>query len=202
MKTFLRISFIALALALTTTANAQLLPISIGLKGGITRSDISNSGTDGRNGFNAGATVDINLPANFGIFSGLEVITKGAKLKESGIKISPMYLQLPVRLGYRLKLLPGLRAHFGFGPYFAQGIGGKIKGEFAGAKIDEKIFDDAFQKFDWGLGAEVGVTVIGRIQVRTGYDFGMKSASRPTIGQLGDKMKNRSFYLSAGLIIL
>lgn len=202
MKTFLRISFIALALALTTTANAQLLPISIGLKGGITRSDISNSGTDGRNGFNAGATVDINLPANFGIFSGLEVITKGAKFKDTNVKVDPMYLQLPVRLGYRLKLLPGLRAHFGFGPYFAQGIGGKIKGEFAGAKIDEKVFDNTFHKFDWGLGAEVGVTLIGRIQVRTGYDFGLKNVARHGLIKDGDKTRNRSFYLSAGLIIL
>lgn len=198
MKTFLRISFIALALALTTTANAQLLPISIGLKGGITRSDLNISGTEGRNGFNAGATVDINLPANFGIFSGLEVITKGAKYKDTNVKVDPMYLQLPVRLGYRLKLLPGLRTHFGFGPYFAQGIGGKMKGTIDGEKVDEKIFsNDGWRKSDWGLGAEVGVTLIGRIQVRTGYDFGLQNVARE-----GDKVRNRSFYVSAGLIIL
>lgn len=202
MKTFIRISFIALALALASTANAQLLPISIGVKGGITRSDISNSGTDGRNGFNAGATVDINLPASFGIFSGLEVITKGAKFKDADLKVNPMYLQLPVRLGYRMKLLPGLRAHFGFGPYFAQGIGGKIKGNINGERIDEKVFDNSFDKFDWGLGAEVGVTLIGRIQVRTGYDFGLKNVAKHGLINNGDKTRNRSFYLSAGLIIL
>lgn len=200
MKNFLKVLLLTTGIALASTASAQLLPISLGVKGGTNVSNLSTDDAKSKNGFNAGLTLDVNLPAGFGIFSGLEVNTKGAKSENeiSDLKYNPIYLQLPVRLGYRLKLLPGLRAHFGFGPYFAQGIGGKVKGTEGGEKVDAKIFDDnGWKKMDWGLGAEVGVTVIGRIQVRTGYDFGLKNVAR------GDeKVKNRNFYVSAGLIIL
>lgn len=207
MKNFLKISLVAVALLFTSTVSAQLLPISLGIKGGINVSNVSTEGYDSKNGFNAGLTADINLPAGFGIFSGLEVNTKGAQIKDGGgeSKINAMYLQLPVRLGYRMSLLPGLRAHFGFGPYFAQGIGGKTKGFYnvIGGTSSTEDFehdtfgDDGLKKFDWGLGGEVGVTLIGRIQVRAGYDFGLKNIAP---SDADDKIKNRNFYVSAGLL--
>lgn len=201
MKNFMRVSLVAIALLLTSTVNAQLLPISLGIKGGLNVSNVSTDNYESKNGFNAGLTADINLPAGFGIFSGLEVNTKGAKIDEKfgDVKMNAMYLQLPVRLGYRMSLLPGLRAHFGFGPYFAQGIGGKTKGKYIdGGEVDMKTFgDDGLKKFDWGLGGEVGVTLIGRVQVRAGYDFGLKNIA-PSDAEA--KIKNRNFYVSAGLL--
>ena len=204
MKNFLKVSLLALTLVFTSTASAQLLPVSIGVKGGLNMSNISTDGYDGKKGFNAGLTVDVNLPANFGIFSGLEVNTKGAQINDTDHKINAMYLQLPVHVGYRLKLLPGLRAQFGFGPYFAQGIGGKTK--FGDDKYDT--FGDEMhqlKKTDWGLGVHVGVVVLGRIQVRAGYDFGLKNLARSYEEEgikVEPKLKNRNVYVSAGLIIL
>lgn len=199
MKNFIKISFITLALLLASNAHAQLLPISMGIKGGINSSTVNTKGWDSKSGFNAGITLDVNLPANLAIMSGLEISTKGAKSDimipgmsdPSNLKINATYLQLPVHLGYRIKLIPGLRLHVDAGPYFAQGIAGKSS--MGGEKI--KTFkDDVFEKFDWGIGVGAGVTVLGMVQVRTGYDWGMKNVSKID----GMNVKNRNFYASVG----
>lgn len=188
MKNFIKISFVTLALLLATNVSAQLLPVSLGIKGGVNLSNMDTEATKSKAGFNAGLTLDVNLPANLAIMSGLEVTTKGAKFKNVDGSISATYIQLPVHLGYRLKLVPGVSAHFDLGPYFAQGVGGKIK------VSDEKgnTFD-AYDKFDWGLGIGVGVTFLGKIQVRAGYDHGLQN-----IAKAGDSQHTRNAFLSAG----
>lgn len=199
MKNFIKISFITLALLLASNANAQLLPISMGIKGGINSSTVNTKGWDSKSGFNAGITLDVNLPANLAIMSGLEITTKGAKSdlmipgasEAVNAKMNATYLQLPAHLGYRIKLIPGLRLHVDAGPYFAQGIGGKSK--IDGEK-SSTFKDDVFEKFDWGIGVGAGVTVLGMVQVRTGYDWGMKNVSKID----GMNVKNRNFYASVG----
>lgn len=214
MKNFIKISLIALALMLTTSANAKLIPVSLGIKGGINSSTVNTKGWESKSGFNAGLTLDVNLPANLAIMSGLEISTKGAKMSGSQLdipgmgtvdvpssKINATYLQLPVHLGYRIKLIPGLRLHVNAGPYFSQGIGGKTNFELVGADgqtTKAKTFkDDVFEKFDWGLGIGAGATVLGMVQVRAGYDWGMKNVSKID----GMNIKNRNFYASVGFLI-
>lgn len=192
MKNFLRISLVTFALLLTTSmVNAQLLPVSMGIKGGANFSNVNTDGYKSKTGFNAGITVDLNLPANLAIMSGLEINTKGAKVKDTDYSMNAMYLQLPVHLGYKFGI-PGLRFHFSLGPYFAQGIGGKTK--FDGEKFDT-FSDTALKKFDWGLGAGVGVTFLGMIQARVGYDHGLANIGRGDV-----KVRNRNAYISAGFL--
>lgn len=205
MKNFIKISFVTLALLLATNASAQLLPVSLGIKGGVNLSNmnIKHAKTKSKTGYNAGLTLDINLPANLAIMSGLELNTKGTKIKGTDASINAMYLQLPVHLGYRVKLVPGVSAHFDFGPYFAQGLEGKIKYSDEDGSYKENTFsDDGFKKFDWGLGVGVGVTFLGKIQVRAGYDHGLANIGRKVeLGGevLGDvKVKNRNAFLSVG----
>lgn len=198
MKNLFRVSLIALVLLMTTTiANAQLLPVSLGIKGGANLSNFSTDGHKSKSGFNAGLTLDLNLPANIAIMSGLEVTTKGAKYENADLSINAMYLQLPVHLGYKFGI-PGVRFHFSFGPYFAQGIGGKTKGTNSeGTSIKYDTFGDnpeQMKKFDWGVGMGIGATLLGKIQVRVGYDHGLTN-----ISQTG-KIKNRNAYISAGFI--
>ncbi len=195
MKNFIKLSFVTLALLLATNANAQLLPISLGVKGGITSSTVNTKGYESKSGFNAGLTLDVNLPANLAIMTGVEINTKGAKMKESGYKMNSTNLQLPVHLGYRIKVIPGFRLHLSAGPYFAQGIGGKT--EIAeGKKVKTFSGDNAIlKKSDWGLGVGAGATVLGMVQVRVGYDWGMANLAKH-----GDEsVKNRNFYASLGL---
>lgn len=210
MKSYIRILLLSITLFLAANTSAQSLPVSLGIKGGLNVSTYNSKDFDSRKGFNAGLTFDVNLPAGFGVFSGLEVNTKGAELEKDGVglKMNATYMQLPVRLGYRMNLLPGVRTHFAFGPYFAYGIGGKIKGTGTiGGDVsfnyDEKIFGDkGLNEFDWGLGVEVGAIFINRIQVRLGYDMGLKNLGKDIkVGDTElDKLKNRSIYLSAGLL--
>lgn len=199
MKNFIKLSFVTLALLLATNANAQLLPISLGVKGGITSSTVSTKGFDSKSGFNAGLTLDVNLPANLAIMTGLEVNTKGAKTKEGGYKMNSTNLQLPVHLGYRIKVIPGFRLHLSAGPYFAQGIGGKTEILGENGKVEKvKTFsgDNALlKKSDWGLGVGAGATVLGMVQVRVGYDWGMVNLAKHG----SESVKNRSFYASLGL---
>lgn len=195
MKNFIKLSFITLALLLASNASAQLLPISFGVKGGITSSTVNTKGTESKSGFNAGLTLDVNLPANLAIMTGVEINTKGAKMKETGYKMNSTNLQIPAHLGYRIKVIPGFRMHVSAGPYFAQGIAGKTEmGE--GKKVKTFSGDNAIlKKTDWGLGVGAGATVLGMVQVRVGYDWGMKNLARQ-----GDaSIKNRSFYASLGL---
>lgn len=199
MNKIIKISLATLFLLLTTvTVNAQLLPVSLGLKGGVNFSRANGDITKNKSGFNAGLTLDLNLPAGLAIMSGLEITTKGTKFKESDVSVNAMYLQLPIHLGYRFGV-PGARFHFNLGPYFAQGIGGKTKGvDTEGDKFKADTFGSAtgqLRKLDWGLGVGVGVTFLGKIQVRMGYDHGMKNLARE-----GGKFKNRNAYVSAGLM--
>lgn len=198
MKILLKISLLAMTLVFATATNAQLLPVSLGLKGGINKSSYTPESYDNKSGYNVGLTLDLNLPAGFGIFTGLDLMTKGAEINETSYKLDAMYLQLPVHLGYRLRLLPGLRAHFGVGPYVAYGIGGKTK-LTDGSEVDTFEKDGTnLEKLDWGVGAHVGVVLLGRIQVRAGYDMGLVDVAPK--GFSTEKLKNETFYLSAGVM--
>lgn len=189
-------------------AKAQLLPLSLGIKGGINASNTSFKDSDARVGYNAGLTLDLYLPSNFAIFTGIDLTSKGGKTKDvmlpnsSGtteFKSNAIYMQIPVKLGYRIDAIPGLGLHFGAGPYFAQGIGGKTKYKVDGKETKFNTFGDGdlqYKKFDWGLGVEVGAKVLGLVQVRIGYDFGLVKIDRAD-----EKIKNRNFYASLGFNI-
>ena len=199
MNKIIKISLATLFLLLTTvTVNAQLLPVSLGLKGGVNFSRANGDITKNKSGFNAGLTLDLNLPAGWAIMSGLEITTKGTKFKESDVSVNAMYLQLPIHLGYKFGV-PGAKFHFDFGPYFAQGIGGKTKNSYLGEKVNTF---DYYDKFDWGLGLGVGVTFLGKIQIRMGYDLGLKNIAGKFKEEDGvdAKFKNRNAYVSAGLM--
>lgn len=193
MKKLLKILLTAFVLLIATTSiKAQELPVSIGIKGGVNFSNISTDGFKSKTGFNAGITVDLNLPSGVALMSGLEINTKGAKIEDTDFSRDAIYLQLPIHVGYRVSL-PGIRFHFNFGPYFAQGIGGKTKG-LDGVKYDT-FGDNGLKKFDWGLGLGVGTTFLGRIQVRIGYDHGLANIGRNDV-----KVRNRNAYASVGFL--
>lgn len=180
--------------------NAQILPFSLALKGGTTSSNLRGMhSSDSKSGFNAGLSADINLPANFRIYTGIELVSKGAK--NAGIapneydKINALYLQVPAKLGYNFPVIPGLGLHVGVGPYFAQGIGGKIEKMGAKEKIDT-FGNDTMKKFDWGVGAEVGASILGILQVRVGYDMGIANIAQ---SEWNGKVRNKNLYTSLGI---
>lgn len=205
MKHLIKLSFITLALLLASNANAQSLPVSMGIKGGINVSNSSSKQTKSIVGYNAGLTLDVNLPSNVAIMTGLEITSKGAKMKDADLKVDATYLQLPIHLGYKMNVAPGVTAHFDIGPYFAQGVWGKTKGSqdlihpttgevLKTLDINQDTFgDDVLKRFDWGLGIGVGVTFMGKIQILAGYDHGIASTKI-----MDEKFRNRNVFASVG----
>lgn len=93
--------------------------------------------TDPKAGFNAGVHFEYILPQCYGVYinGGLEYSMKGAKHRpfdvffEDGVGANgvarPMYLSIPVHIGYRYNILDDLGVYADLGPYFALGTNGK-----------------------------------------------------------------------------
>lgn len=189
------------AFACIAKVNAQLLPVSLGIKGGYNTSTMNGwDNKKSKSGFNAGLTLDIKLPASLAIYSGIEVTSKGVKTKDTDASLNATYLQIPIHLGYRFNAIPGLGLHFSFGPYFSQGIGGKYKMH----EMKHDTFGDSgiLKRSDWGLGVAVGARILGLAQVRAGYDFGLMNVNKKEVSIADfkplEKVKNRTFYVSLG----
>jgi len=219
MKTFFKASLIAVALLLGISLNAQDKPLTFGVKAGMNLANFGGDGADGMDakiGFNVGVTVDYALTQDLYLLTGLEFTMKGAKDKGSISMIdedfevvsfegkqtcNPMYLQVPIHLGYKLAIDDNTKIVLHAGPYLAYGVGGKVntKGTYTEAgqafsiDSDTDFFGkDKFKRFDLGLGLGVGAE-FGKIGVGLGYDFGLLN-----IADGGDKVRNMNASLTVG----
>ncbi|MFV0420059.1 MAG: porin family protein [Dysgonomonas sp.] len=199
-----RISFILLISLITSVSMFAQLPVSLGVKAGVNLSEIQKVGDDIKVGFNIGVTAELALPSSFYLMSGLELTTKGNKVKDIIAATSPggvmpvttatfnaMYLQLPIHAGYKLDLTPGTKLVFQVGPYLAYGIGGKISYKAKDIKKQD-FFDDDTNRFDFGIGGAVGIEFINKINVSLGADQGLTKVFKDT------KTKNRVAHISVG----
>lgn len=220
MKTTFRTCLVAIALLIGVNTYAQDNPITFGVKGGVNLSNFGGDGADGMDakiGFNVGLTVDYALTQDLYLLTGLEFTMKGGKDEGSVSMIhpdygtisfsgkendNPMYLQIPIHLGYKLAVTDATKIVFRAGPYVAYGIGGKTKveGKFIkdGTTIDLDGDSDFFGKdmakrFDFGLGLGVGAE-FGKIGATLGYDFGLANIAPSG----GGKVRNMNAYLTLG----
>ncbi len=103
---------------------------------------------------------------SLGIRPGIEYIGKGAKFPGGNFNIDLNYLEIPIDVVAHVPAGPG-DAHFGLGPYFAQGIGGGgpngVYGQDAGG----------FKRFDAGLNLLLGYRFDNGIAIDLGYDLGL-----------------------------
>ncbi len=199
MRTILKTSLVAIALLIGVSASAQDTPITFGVKVGANLSNFSGDlDMDAKFGFNAGVTLDYAFTPDVYLLTGLEFTTKGAKIKEGdeSLTMNPMYLQLPVHVGYKLTVADNTRLVFHAGPYVAYGLGGKTTVKIAGIKEKGDFFgseeEGGAKRFDFGVGLGVGAE-FGKIGVGLGYDFGLLNMAR------GDgKVRNMNAYLTVG----
>lgn len=179
----------------TTQINAQEQPVTLGVKAGVNLSTFGGNVNDAKTVFKyqVGVTADIAVTENFYILTGLDFQTKGSKYKPkegSDIKYNPMYLQVPVHVGYKFELSPDFKLVVNAGPYAAYGIGGKVKG----SGVSESLFgDNKLKRFDYGVGAGIGVEY-NRICLNVGYDFGLANISDAK----GGKIRNRNAFITLG----
>lgn len=208
MKTIKIILFTA-AFLIGINTNAQFNPISFGIKGGMNLSTYAGDldGTKSKVGFHAGLTMDINLPSNFYIGSGLEFTTKGFKdyelFKSGNVKATldgsgnAMYLQIPVHLGYKIDVAPSTKIVFHAGPYFAYGIGGKMQFDKVTLKEGSNSVTIGFNEL-FDMLEEAGYEIDGEI---TQSDIDELSKKHDTFGDDGMKRFDVGIGVGAGVEI-
>ncbi|MDE7073858.1 MAG: PorT family protein [Odoribacter sp.] len=182
--------------------------------------------TDFKNlvGFKIGVIYDWGLSESFYIQPGLYFTTRGAKLEEKEAeedysykyeeKWKMNYLQLPILASYRIALSDKVKWQFNAGPYFACGLGGKVKwessesydGESDTEKGDYKIFGTAgeddeeekggLKRFDAGLSFGTGVS-INKFYIGLSYDLGLSNIADKKQWE-DSKLRNRNFSIGIG----
>lgn len=105
------------------------------------------------------------------------------------------YLHLPVHVGYHWSLGRVCALYADAGPYFSLGLFGKNKtmDYITNTKTKTDTFD-AIRRFDWGLGARVGVELMGHYRIGIGYDYGLQKLSKY------NSERNNNFTISVGYV--
>ena len=157
--------------------------------------------TDSRAAWHVGAIVDIPLMQSLYVQSGLYFMNKGGKeTEEEDYKVtySPMYLEIPVLASYRYDFGSTAQLQIHVGPYFAYGVGGKVKMEHDGEEESDDFFhENSAKKFDCGLQFGAGVTFASHYYLGFAYDLGLSNISKNS-GDSDGKIKNRSWMISLG----
>ncbi|OJU56593.1 MAG: hypothetical protein BGN96_14370 [Bacteroidales bacterium 45-6] len=212
----------AILLLSVSSINAQNTA-EFGIKGGVTLSNFGGDkikDLDSKNanlGFIGGITLDLPIASNFYLFTGVEYVIKGAKYESksgsasASLKLTPTYLQMPLHLGVKLPITDNTKVVLGVGPYFAYGIGGKVKGEGTAGGItygDKTDFfgDNSFAKrFDVGAGINAGLE-FGKLSFSLGYDLGFLNILNKNSDNLNNQfndsspsLRNQSAYLTVGV---
>ena len=155
----------------------------LGVTGGMNVAKVTDLEADCRIGFNLGARVEYGITNQVYAGTGLLLSLKGFEEEyyddedvKMEVKGNPLYLQIPIHVGYKYDLGNGVGLFGETGPYLAFGVGGKIKEEMKveGLSVEGKtdyFGDDAANVFDMGWGLRLGVEV-SRFQIHLGYEYG------------------------------
>lgn len=188
---------IALMSSISIAAVAQQKPVTLGVKAGANLSTFGGSVKDAKSTmrYRVGLTTDFALTHNLFIFTGLDFQTKGAKYaskSSTDIKSNPVYVQIPVSIGYKYDVSSSTKLVLNAGAYAAYGVAGKIK--TGPDKAKESIFSkDGFKRFDYGLLGGIGLEV-GKIAINAGYEYGLANINHASV----PKITNRNPYLTVG----
>jgi hypothetical protein len=125
-----------------------------------------------------------------GVLTGLMYVGKNSK--DGNTKVRSGYLQVPVYACYFHSLENNGAVFGGVGPYFAYGIGGKIKSGGVSIKTFDKNF--GFKRFDAGISVTAGYKLPMGLYFRVAYDFGLTDIDRIDV----DYTKIRSFSFNIG----
>jgi hypothetical protein len=124
---------------------------------------------------------------------GLVFIQKRSKDAETTITLD--YLEVPLFALYQIHSCSHGSLFGGLGPYFAYGVGGKIKSSYGGQDYENKSFDKetGYKPFDTGLGITAGYKMTDSFSFSLAYELGLTNIER---GGGADKTKNRGISLN------
>ena len=191
-------------------------PVTAGIRAGLNIANMSVSNDsyslspNSKTGFHIGMVVDIPLMQSLYIQPGLYYTTKGCKEKEADdddyeITLNPSYLEMPILASYRYDFSDAAQLQVNFGPYFAFGLGGKVKEEehYKNGRTSEDEYDffgskndDSWgaKRFDMGLQVGAGITIAQHVYVGLAYEFGLMNLSRSSDASV----KNNNLLISLG----
>ena len=230
MKKILVVSFCALC-ALTASAQRASSSsssffstekvdggVQFGIRAGLNMANVAlkedgGSGsysTDSHANWHVGVIADMPLMQSLYVQTGLFLSTKGYKV-EGGDEdekwketANPMYLQIPVLASYRYNFSEATQLQFNVGPYFAYGLGGKIKETDTYEGETEEVKNDFFgdkedaanyKRFDCGLQIGLGFTFAKHYYVGAAYEFGFVNFAAKD--SEGGSIKNKNWMIRA-----
>ncbi len=180
---------------------------------GMNLSKFSYLTTTTRIGFHVGVRGEIPVAESVYANAGLLFSLKGTSqdVGEYGSsKTDAYYVEVPIHIGYRYSVNETISLFGEAGPYFAVGLFGKAKASSA-IGFDNYIYSysdesydtfKAYKRFDFGLGARVGVEYLSKYTFSVGYDLGLTNIYTDTYDydaiQLATDVKTRNFYISLG----
>lgn len=190
------ILIVVLALGIAFSSKAQNLGYGILLGGNVSgiRESPEELYLGSKFGFQVGGFVDYYFSDNVYIKANLMFITKGAHNEATALGVSiytnvnPIYIQVPIIIGYSLNVNEDININFNLGGYAAIGIAGKSTSEIKGDSIfnrNESI--DYFKetqnsdllylannnRFDYGLRFGVGLDVNKLLFLSFDFDLGL-----------------------------
>lgn len=183
---------------------------------GLNGNTLNLSDHRGRYGFNVGARMEYlfrTTPSRMYLDAELGLLKLGWKSStndgyyysdyykdEAGIQtenwkatMDAYYLHLPIHIGYRWAFCKACALYVDAGPYFSLGLFGKSKvTDLDNKKTTKADTFDEIRRFDWGLGARLGVEVADHYRLGIGYDYGLQKIDKYS------NYKNNNFTISVG----
>ena len=122
-------------------------------------------------GLNLGGVVGLRVSHSSPVFleSGFYYTQRGGK--DDDVKMNIKYLEIPIVIKYGIKATDDIALLPFAGPYFSYGIGGRVKGDFEGEKLDFSSFD-MVNHGDMGLKVGCGAEY-DMLYLEAGYQFGI-----------------------------
>lgn len=183
--------------------------VQVGVRMGFNTSNLSTNFDDAypeivwnhgqwRNGFSAGAVVDLNLKNYLAIESGLNfrsrnnsfhyLVDDTNQLTAVDGKWGGYYLEIPLLLSLRLGVAELGQVHVDAGPYWATGFGGKCHytyiSDVTGIVDTERAKGDYFgdkgiaNRSDWGFKIGLGLLVMQHYYIGASYNAGCSNVLR------------------------
>lgn len=223
---FIKTCFLVFVLFVSNNTFSQKSELSLTAHAGANFSvmDIRNMNSELKPGYSIGLGLKYGLTDNLFFKSGLTLADKGTKVEWNskgdingdqiggdsiGAKETkhPVYLILPVHLGYQLDMSSS-KLNLSAGPYIGYGIFGKnvIKRDgfivtssdgnttkpYTDEYKEDAFSDNSFKRIDYGISVNIGLE-IQKLNFNIGYEHGLSNVSS-TI----NSAHNRSAYLTIG----
>lgn len=182
---------IALMVIVPAAAQAQMSPVSAGIKGGINSASLSSDtdeNIDRLIGGVGGVFVGREINKNVGLqLEGLYSM-RGAKAEGGDVKLKLNYIDVPLLARFGATSASGIKAFVFTGPQASFNI--KAEAEAFGETVD---LDDEIEKLDLGWTVGAGVDV-NRFTFDARYTMGLMNIAKDDT----DSTKNRTFTVMIG----